>query len=323
MLWWLVFIFFHLSTLFISLHEDYNAVFHHISYALSIGYGPCSYLYTNILTRKQTSFKVSNLSHFVPMVICLFLPLVITNYNLFTGISKVISLTSLFTYSILSIQRIRRFEKEIADYYSNIDRFSCTWLKNLNLGVFVIFILGTIFYGLYICCGIVLPFTLTLSIILLLLCSFLTYKNLVARIEIIDENLEESKLTQDDDYDQTGKFANEDLQKLAKKIEQYIEVEAPYLKMDLKLNDLAIALDAYPHHITAALNTIFKQNFNDFINSYRVELAKKRLLDMDKNNTTIIAVAYDCGFNSSTSFYRIFKQKTGVTPTKYIKIKQK
>lgn len=324
MLYWIAFIFFHLLTLFISLYQGYNVVFHHISYALSIGHGPCIYLYTNILTKKQTSFNVSNLIHFTPTIICLLLPSVITNYDLFTGISKITSLICLLTYSILSLKRIKDFEKEIADLYSNIDRFSCAWLKNLNLGVFAIFILGTVFYGLYLWLGIILPFTLIYSMTMLLLCSFLIYKNLVAKIEMVDDDFETDNLLQNKDCEQSNSLINEDedLQKLARIIESYIETEAPYLKMNLKLNDLAIALQVYPHHITAALNTIFNQNFNDFINSHRITLAKKKLLDINKNNTTIIAVAYDCGFNSKTSFYRVFKQNTGMTPTEYIRIEQ-
>lgn len=96
-----------------------------------------------------------------------------------------------------------------------------------------------------------------------------------------------------------------------------METEQPYINMDLTLKDLATALDTYPYYITQVLNTVFNQNFYDFINTYRVEEVQRRLSDPQFKNLTILAVAYDCGFNSKSSFNRIFKQKTGLTPSQY------
>lgn len=87
--------------------------------------------------------------------------------------------------------------------------------------------------------------------------------------------------------------------------------------MELTLKDLASALDIYPHYITQVLNTVFNQNFYDFINNYRIEEVKERLRDSQYRNLTVLAIAYDCGFNSKSTFNRIFKQKTGLTPTQY------
>lgn len=58
---------------------------------------------------------------------------------------------------------------------------------------------------------------------------------------------------------------------LSGKLKIYMETEQPYINMDLTLKDLASALDTYPHYITQVLNTVFNQNFYDFINTYRVE----------------------------------------------------
>lgn len=104
---------------------------------------------------------------------------------------------------------------------------------------------------------------------------------------------------------------------LSGKLKTYMETEQPYINMDLTLKDLASALDTYPHYITQVLNTVFNQNFYDFINTYRVEEVQRRLHDPQFKNLTILAVAYDCGFNSKSSFNRIFKQKTGLTPSEY------
>ncbi|MFV0329868.1 MAG: helix-turn-helix domain-containing protein [Dysgonomonas sp.] len=104
---------------------------------------------------------------------------------------------------------------------------------------------------------------------------------------------------------------------LSKRLKNYMECEKPYTNMDLTLKDLASALDTYPHYITQVLNTVFNQNFYDFINSYRIDEIQKRLHDPQYKNLTILAIAFDCGFNSKSTFNRIFKQKTGLTPSEY------
>lgn len=111
-----------------------------------------------------------------------------------------------------------------------------------------------------------------------------------------------------------------DIDSLAKRLEQQMETEKLYANQDLTLNDLSNALGVYPHYVTQLLSTVFNQNFYDYINTYRVEEAKKQLKDPKKTNQTILAIAYDCGFSSKTAFNRAFKQKTSQTPSEYRRI---
>jgi len=60
-----------------------------------------------------------------------------------------------------------------------------------------------------------------------------------------------------------------------------------------------------------------KKSFYDVINSYRVEEAKRLLLDEKNRNYTILSVGFEAGFNSKTTFNPVFKKFTGVTPTEY------
>jgi len=60
-----------------------------------------------------------------------------------------------------------------------------------------------------------------------------------------------------------------------------------------------------------------------FINDYRIELAKDRFKNPIDAKETILEIMYDVGFNSKSSFYTIFKQKTGHTPSEYKKIQAK
>jgi AraC-like DNA-binding protein len=108
-------------------------------------------------------------------------------------------------------------------------------------------------------------------------------------------------------------------QLLAEKLKEYMNLKKPHINPDLCLKDLAEQLNVYPHYVTQILNTLFNQNFYDFVNTYRVDEAKKLLKEgIDKSKKVpIITIAYDCGFNSKSSFNRIFKQKIGLTPSEY------
>jgi AraC-like DNA-binding protein len=65
------------------------------------------------------------------------------------------------------------------------------------------------------------------------------------------------------------------------------------------------------------LNEKHKKNFFTFINEYRVHEVISRFSDSKNNNFTILAIAYDSGFNSKTTFNSIFKSQIGMTPKEY------
>jgi AraC-like DNA-binding protein len=97
-----------------------------------------------------------------------------------------------------------------------------------------------------------------------------------------------------------------------------VNSEKLYLDFDLKLNTLADKLDKSIHHISQAINQNAKISFPDFINGFRIEEAKKKLLESKPD--TILAISLDVGFNSKAAFYTAFKKNTQLTPTEFKKI---
>ena len=97
-----------------------------------------------------------------------------------------------------------------------------------------------------------------------------------------------------------------------------------YKKSDLNLQELANELDVSTHHLSQVINQELGTNFFDFINQYRVDEAKRKLVHPDYRKLTFLAIAYESGFSSKSSFYRIFKKHTGVSPSSYVsKIKDR
>lgn len=113
----------------------------------------------------------------------------------------------------------------------------------------------------------------------------------------------------------TPQFAQE----CVKRLERLMETEKVYCQPDLSLQSLAEKLSVSPHVLSQVLNEKLNRNFQDFINWYRIEEAKKLLPTSRGTQKKIAAVASDVGFNTIVAFYNAFKKYTGMTPAQYKK----
>ncbi|WP_103069398.1 helix-turn-helix domain-containing protein [Aquimarina sediminis] len=104
-----------------------------------------------------------------------------------------------------------------------------------------------------------------------------------------------------------------------KEIKTYLKKEEYYLSKSASLKDLAKALNSNTNHISQIINTDTNLNFNDFINQYRIEESKKRLLDKKYNHLTIEAIGNSVGFRSKATFYTAFKKYVALSPRAYVK----
>lgn len=99
-----------------------------------------------------------------------------------------------------------------------------------------------------------------------------------------------------------------------------VENEKLYLNSDLKYSSIASRLGISARYLTEILNKEMGKGFSDFINEYRVEEVKRKIDNNDLENFTLYALALDSGFNSKSSFNRVFKKHTGYTPSEYVNI---
>ncbi|WP_299685274.1 DUF2225 domain-containing protein [uncultured Dokdonia sp.] len=98
-----------------------------------------------------------------------------------------------------------------------------------------------------------------------------------------------------------------------------MNTEKPYLEPNLRLAELASKLEISTSHFSEVLHYSFKENFYNFINFYRVVEAQKLMKQPQYKTAKIIAIAFDSGFKSKTTFNRVFKNYTGQTPSEYRK----
>jgi AraC-like DNA-binding protein len=106
-------------------------------------------------------------------------------------------------------------------------------------------------------------------------------------------------------------------------IKELMEDKYLYRNPTLRLSDLVQEIGKPLPHVSQVINERMDMTFLDFVNQYRVKEAKELLCDEKVKSMTILAIAYEVGFNSKTTFYTSFKKVTGQTPSEYRKSKKK
>lgn len=128
---------------------------------------------------------------------------------------------------------------------------------------------------------------------------------------LISSNSKDTETGSSDD------FFNEKHQKEFGTIKNYIIDSKLYLNPLLSQEVICSSLGISKSHFSKLINSYSSYNFSDFINSLRVEQAKKFLSNDDFSAYTIVAIGLECGFNSKSTFYSAFKKFTSETPTSF------
>lgn len=102
------------------------------------------------------------------------------------------------------------------------------------------------------------------------------------------------------------------------KLRILMEEEKIYTNKQLNKTQLASLLKLSEQQLTLLLKNCYGKSFPDFINYYRIEAVKQKLESTQYQNYTLLAIGEESGFNSKSSFYRVFKEYTGVTPAEYL-----
>jgi len=151
-------------------------------------------------------------------------------------------------------------------------------------------------------------------------------KEIVAKNSIIEEQIEEIE-EQVEEIEEINeelkqKYGNsaldaDEIVSYKKSIDNIMRKEQLFLQPNLTLKHFAERLDISVNYLSQAINSAFNQNFYSFVNSYRIEYAMLLLKKPENEKKTVLAIAYDSGFKSKSTFNTLFKKTTGKTPTEY------
>ncbi len=233
-------------------------------------------------------------------------------------LSVIIILIQALFYTIISYFVIQKHKKRILLFSSNTKGINLNWLEYIIIQIFILCII-IIVHNIFVSTK---DLNLFMNAVLLVTIYIIAYLSLQQK-EIFpgkSGHKEDLKfVTQEDSVKVKKRLMQEDeLEVLKRKLESIMKSSRPYLDSELNLVKLAELISVTPHQLSYIINAGFGENFYQFVNRYRVERAKELLKDTTTNKT-MLAVAYDAGFNSKTVFNTTFKKITHQTPSEFKK----
>lgn len=307
-------------------------------------FGPFLFLYTKYLMYRTFFLQSKDYLHFIPFVIFTALyflffqgrlvfdsPMLVERDGFLVAriIYSFSFVASVVYYSLATLYLLKRYQKNISDRFSFHS-------KEIQLGwVFFLAVFFAVTHAMFVLLGIYNVFIeeqyfniyLISDICLTVLAFSVSYFGIkqpylfkvpedakgkkidVEEIEIEEEIVKEKS--------KTSSLPSEVKESHIEKLYKHMETERPYLNPELTVQDLSKQLNIPRHHLTEILNNDIGKNFFNFINEYRVKEVQKRLLDSKYEHLTIVAIAFESGFNSKSTFNSIFKQYTDQTPTQW------
>lgn len=291
--------------------------------------GPLLFLCIKSLVFRDFILKRVDLLHLLPFAIyCLFIILTFYGNPLSVRIDMLNNLSFVYSNSFVTVEffsklirviyaiacfvLINRYGIRLQDKHSNMEKAHISWLRALVMGFMVVMSFELIlsaskifthYHLIYFYMGLTRYYTTFLLVNLLVFTSIRFF----GMFEQVNE--EELPKKPIDDFS----INSEEAESIDKRIKQ----GQLYMDPDITLDSLADTLEIMPRDLSMIINRHFGANFYTFINSYRIEEAKKMLKDQAMKNITITEIYLAVGFNSKSVFYTFFKKLEGVTPTKY------
>ncbi|MDN5285288.1 MAG: ABC-type antimicrobial peptide transport system, permease component [Mucilaginibacter sp.] len=290
----------------------------------SLALGPLIFFYVLKITRPEYKFRSKDLLHFSPLLLELGAQVLEVRDSINTGattyatpafqqlnpVLQLLAFVSVTIYLYLAHRQIGSFYRRLKFNGGDRYRYEFRWLHNLLAGFGLLWLLWIPFtaadylyyhhqLGVYAYC----PIYLLLVVIII-------WMGAAAHLR-----------TEPGVRAESTSFLKPPLPAAMKQkgiwLKKAVQANLYYQDPELSLSLLAEKLDLSPHELSRIINAVFKKSFNDFINEYRVREVALKMQNPSYDHITLLGLAYESGFNSESSFHRIFKQFTGKTPLEY------
>ncbi len=333
-------------------NQPYRDILFLTPFVHTLAIGPLLYLYIKSLTDFNFRIKGKIYFHLLPAFLYLayrvFMSLIdiywFKKYNLtneyedpdFASWYSILSTISILAYLFLSIKHFRSYKKYTEITTSFADLTSLKWLRNFMYAFGILTLLPIVrdalsvfpffaklrYYGpwyYYVAFAIVVYYIainayqavyIHLRKIEFQPQLLLAFKDSETSLSIKETKLEETETT--------ILPIDEKSIKLKKELILLMQEEMLFERSDLTLNEVAQKLHTNAVILSKVVNQQFALNFNDFINQYRVNAVINRIKDPKFKNQTLLAIAFDAGFNSKATFNRAFKKFTDKNPKEFL-----
>lgn len=309
------------------------------SLTISLTYPAFLYLYSKYITGNYERFQRKDYLHALPFFVTFILIFLFRNpenknfyfdpdhYEQLKWLRNslgMVYILLLWIYGILALKKIIHYKRQIVNLYSfKSDRISLNWLLVVVVSFLLIkniIIIASTLHELQ---------TISFNINPLRNWSLLIFVYIVGlwgfrqnQLSSEYKAVREFQMGKESDGPISGKYKksglkNDQANEYLAQLSSYMEQTKAWKDSELSISKISAQTSIPKHFITQALNEFLGKNFYTFVNEYRIEEAKI-LIDSPKfNSWSIVAIAYECGFNSKTAFNNFFKKHTGLTPTDY------
>ena len=333
---WMLVMGFHLTSYYLSL-LGYWVKYPHlvgITAPFPLLYGPLLYLYTLYSLKNTQSLLKKDFIHFAPFVLA-YLYLIkffffytaeqkrlvdsgeIDDFKTFSVVMVIAFMISGIAYSVLSYKHLNKHKQLISNNFSYTENINLNWLKYCIWGTGLIFVTVAVIVIPRDLMGFSYGFNADLIFYAMFVIAILAlgYFGIRHQNLFTDNVVVEKEMQTKAEYQKSG-LKMDDATTKHKALLKLMKDEKPYLKPKLTLYGLATLLDISPNHLSQIINQFENQNFNDFVNKYRINEFIERA--SSNNQFSLLAHALDSGFNSKSTFNNVFKKQKGCTPSQFI-----
>lgn len=338
----IILLFIWLQAEFLSIRNVFNVplnIFYGTRHGSWLALGPLLLFYLQSSTQVRWKLRIVHIIQFVPFALfTLVIPLVATDFlgfrqihygmlTVFDSWKEIITpfqylysyvfigqFIHLGIYLLIGFGVVNKYQSDLKQDYAAIDQAVISWLKIFNVSMVAILLLATIFLLLFFFTDVYRRY---LDYIYVLPMGVLTYLIAYKLSGVEFKKVSEIKVPiTTDKYGKSSLKSNE-VQSHKEALENIMKEDKPYLNNELRLDDLAEALDIQKYHLSQILNQYIDMSFFDFVNQHRVNEAKQLMVKEPRR--TLLQIAYESGFNNKTSFVNAFKKFEGKTPSGYLK----
>lgn len=288
-----------------------------LPFSLSYWIGPSLYLYVRALSSSIVVSKKDGW-HFAPIVLNylhslyhLFIERGYPRFHYLAELLESAAIISILIYAWFTYKQVGKYQQSLQDQVSNTETLDLQWIKKIIQVLVMSFLLILLFMVLSSAIlgkrslddwDSVRQFMLLIYTMMLYWISINGFRQ-AQTIEL--------HVFQDEEIDSSGGS------EIITALHKLMQDSKLYRNAELSLSDLSRESGISGRVISKALNNELGKNYFQFINEYRVEEVKAKLLDGKLDHLTILSIGLDAGFNSKASFNRVFKGFTGQTPKEF------
>lgn len=329
---------------FLSVRVPFNIplnIFYGTRHGLWMLLGPLFYFYALYIYQPNRQLTIKDWFHFAPFfILTIVIPLLYTDilnfrqihYGMLTVFDPfndyisplqyvyssifIIQFIHFTLYLISAKKVIGNYKSSLEQSYSSFDSSNLKWLSHLSFTLLAILLFASLFLAVLFYTRI---YRRHIDYLYVLPMAYLMY---LVSYKLANVSWKQLKT------EEINKYAKSSLdsktgEEYAKRLNEYIINNKPYLDNELRLAKLAEEIDIPSHHLSQVINEKYGLNFYDFINKFRVDETIAILEQSEKEKISLLEIAFKAGFNNKTSFTNSFKKFKGVTPSRFKSEQQK